>query len=514
MKSSSKLIAAAVATVLGSSAAHALAPTATITYTFYEGGGSAQENSVYAAVYSLLSPSTIDVYTDNGVKASGSYLIVTGTTVPQSGGQAPFNVATNIMFIYKFNGGSFPNGAFPFAYPTSATQGQLAYPTIASITSATTTGNSGTPTPANPTYGFTAVDTNDQPTDFGVTDVEVPLFNYFYNLNGTAALTPSQLSGIAQEGVYDDVFGIAVTNTVYNGTSGFPHPKTNFTKGDIVGILTGTTTNWNQIFADDGTEFPSKPIWFLDRGSGSGTKAGENQYFLNYPGGFSYGASLKPNSVGATANSNYTDTILNLSGGYQDVKEASTAACVTDLQNANAAGDYAVTVLATQFAPALNKVGGVNVYSFVKIDGIGIDTGSGSDNINGSTSTSYTNAVTGAYDYVLQNSFNYRSGLLTASSPGTITQPPAGSAPNVVVAYAVRNNLQAESLAGANSGKAFPLAVTGVLIDPVLAPAQAAGVILDTRSRNSASPMVPSFDATNSGAGGAGGVITYGSDPL
>jgi hypothetical protein len=82
------------------------------------------------------------------------------------------------------------------------------------------------------------------------------------------------------------------------------------------------------------------------------------------------------------------------------------------------------------------------------------------------------------------------------------------------VAYAVRNNLQAESLAGANSGKAFPLAVTGVLIDPVLAPAQAAGVILDTRSRNSASPMVPSFDATNSGAGGAGGVITYGSDPL
>jgi hypothetical protein len=514
MKSSSKLVAAAVATALSTGAAHALPPSATITYTFYEGGGSAQENSVYTAVYSLLSPSTVDVYTDNGVKASGSYLIVTGTTVPQSGGQAPFNVATNIEFIYKFNGGSFPNGAFPFAYPTSATQAQLSYPTIASITSATSTGNSGTPTPSNPTYEFTAVDTNVQSTDFGVTDVEVPLFNYFYNLNGTPALTPSQLAGIAQEGVYDDVFGIAVTNTVYNGTSGFAHPKTSFTKSEIVGILTGTTTNWNQLFADDGTEFPSKPIWFLDRGSGSGTKAGENQYFLNYPGSFNYGASLKPNSVGATANSNYTDTILNLSGGYQDVKEASTAACVTDLQNANAAGDYAVTVLATQFAPALNKVGGVNVYSFVKIDGIGIDTGTGSDNINGSTSTSYTNAVTGAYDYVLQNSFNYRSGLLTASSPGTITQPPAGSAPNVVVAYAVRNNLQAESLAGANSGKAFPLAVTGVLIDPVLAPAQDAGVILNTRFRVSAAPLQPNFDATDSGSGGTGGVITYGSDPL
>jgi hypothetical protein len=513
MKSSSKLIAAAVATALGTSA-HALPPTATITYTFYEGGGSAQENSIYSALYNLLSPSTVDVYTDGGTKASSSYLVVTGTTVPQGGGQAPFNVATNIEFIYKFNGGSFPNGAFPFAYPTSASQAQLSFPTIASIASATATGNSGTPTPSNPSYGFTAVDTNAQPTDFGVTDVEVPLFNYFYNLNGTPALTPSQLAGIAQEGVYDDVFGIAVTNTVYNGTSGFPHPKTNFTKPEIVGILTGTTTNWNQLFADDGTEFPSKPIWFLDRGSGSGTKAGENQYFLNYPGSFNYGASLKPNSVGATANSNYTDTILNLSGGYQDVKEASTAACVTDLQNANAAGDYAVTVLATQFAPALNKVGGVNVYSFVKIDGVGIDTGTASDNINGSTSTSYTNAVTGAYDYVLQNSFNYRSGLLTASAPGTITQPPAGSAPSVVVAYAVRNNLQAESLAGANSGKAFPLSVTGVLIDPVLAPAQDAGVILNTRFRVSAAPLQPNFDATDSGSGGTGGVITYGSDPL
>lgn len=515
MKSSSKLIAAAVATVLGTSA-HALAPTATITYTFYEAGGSAQENSVYSAVYNLLSPSTVDVYSDNGTKASSSYLVVTGTTVAQSGGQAPFNVATNVMFIYKFNHGSFPNGAFPLAYPSGSTNAELAYPTIASIASATTTGASGTPTPANPTYQFTATDTNMESTDFGVTDVEVPLFNFLYNLNGTTALTASQLAGIAQEGVYDDVFGFAVTNTVFNGTTAFPHPKTNFTKPEIVGILTGSTQNWNQMFADDGTQFPSKPMWFLDRGSGSGTKAGGNQYFLNYPGAALYAkGALKPNSVtSSNVNGGYTDTILNLSGGYQDVEEASTAACVTDLQNANAAGDYAVSVLATQAAPALNQVSSANVYSFVKIDGIGIDTGTGADNINGTTSTHYTNVVTGAYDYVLQNSFNYRSGLLTPSSPGTITQPPSGSAPNVVMAYAVRNNLQAPSLAGANSGKAFPLSVTGVLIDPVLAPAQDAGVILDTRNRVSASPMVPSFDATDSGSAGTGGVITYGTDPL
>src|SRR5271156_1327486 len=193
MKSSSLLIAAAVATVLGTSA-HALAPTATITYSFYEAGGSAQENAIYSAVYNLLSPSTVDVYTDSGTRASGSYLIVTGTTAPQSEAQAPLNVATNIIFVYKFNGGSFPNGIDPLAYPTTAINAQLAFPTIASIASAAPTGNSGTPTPSNPTYSFAATDTNMQPTDFGVTDVEVPLFNFFYNLNGTAALTPAQLS--------------------------------------------------------------------------------------------------------------------------------------------------------------------------------------------------------------------------------------------------------------------------------------------------------------------------------
>jgi hypothetical protein len=39
-------------------------------------------------------------------------------------------------------------------------------------------------------------------------------------------------------------------------------------------------------------------------------------------------------------------------------------------------------------------------------------------------------------------------------------------------------------------------------------------VILNSRFRASASPLQPSFDATDSGASGSGGVITYGTDPL
>jgi periplasmic binding family protein len=517
MKPSSKLVAAAVATVLGTSA-HALAPTAPITYTFYEGGGAADENAVYSALYNLLSPSTVDVYSDAGAKASSSYLVVTGTTVAGAGGntQAPFNTATNIMFIYKFNKGALTNGILPLAYATSASQAKLAFPTVASIASATPSGNSGTPTTSNPSYSYTAANTNSQSTDFGLSDVETGLFNYAYNLNNTPALTASQLSAIAGEGVYDDVLALAVTNTVYNGTASFAHPKTSFTKPEIVGILTGTTTNWNQMYADDGTIMPNAPLWFLDRGSGAAVKAVGNQFFLNYPGGANYtGASLTPHSVlGSNANGGYTDTVLNLSGGYQDVNEASSSAIVTDLQNAQAAGDYAIGFVSAETAPALNQVGGVNVYSFAKIDGVGMDSGTAGNNINGTTATSYNNVVTGAYEYVSQVSFNYRAGFLIASSPGSITLPPAGSAPNVVLTYATRNNLQSVTLAGANSGKAFPLSVTGVLIDPVLAPSQVAGVILDSRNHVTAAPLQPSFDATDVSSSGGPGPITYGSDPL
>lgn len=510
MTPTNKLIAAAVASTLGSSA-FALPPSATIANYFYEAGGSAQENSVYTAFYNLCQASTVDVYSSNGANLDPSYLIATCTTNP-SAPDAPFTTATNILLMYKFNGGSFPNGAFPLAYSlTDPSNNQyLPYPAIAKITAAVASGNSGTPTPSNPSYTYVADASDSHTTDFGVTDVEVPLFNHLDNLNGKAALTATQLAAIAQEGVYDDVFGIAVTNTIYNGTATFAHPKKNFTKSEIAYILTGLATNWNQFFADDGTQMPSKPIWFLDRGSGSGTKAGENQYFLNYPGGSAYGAALTPGSVSGSNIAHYTDSALSLTGGYQDVKESSTAQCVTDLQNVNQAGGYAVSVLAAQVAPALNQVGGVNQYSFVNIDGVGIDTGGTGDNVNGTGGTKYTNVVTGAYDYVLQNSFNYRSGFMTASAPGTITHAPTGAPANVAFAYGMRNGLQAESLAGAHAGTAFPAAVPGVLVDPVLAPAQDAGVILGTRNKNSASPMIPSFDATSV----TGGAITYGTDPL
>jgi hypothetical protein len=502
MKSSVKntLIAAAVATVLGSGAAHALAPSANYAYTFVASGGSAQENAAFVAARNLLSPGSIDVYTTNtSGGADGTYLIVTGTL--NSTATASL-AAGNAIFVYRFGGGSFPNGVQPFYTGTSTPN--VTVPSVAAITGATATGAGtlGNAVPATPTYKITSTATSAVAPDFGLADVEATLFNGTPdNLNGVTPLTASQITSLQQDGIYLDVFGVAVTNALYNAA----HPKTNFTKQEVQGILGGQVKNWNQLFADDGTQLPSVPVFLLDRGSGSGSKAAGNQYFLNNPGSKDAGGALDPGSVtSAGVNAGYTNTALNLSGGYQDVKEGSNAAIVSDLQAANAAGKYAVAILAAEFAPAYNQVGGANQYSFAKIGGVGIDTGTTGDNINGTTATKYTNVITGAYDFAYQNSFNSRAGFV------------GGATNNGKWAALVRTQLQSESLSGANSGLAFPAAVTGLLIDPANAPAQDAGVVLWSRLKNSTAPTQLNFDATTVNPAGAGGTqaITFGSEPL
>ena len=514
MNSSSKtgLIATAVAMALGTQAAHALAPGATINQVYYEAGGSAQENAAFAAVYTLLTPSTVDIYTDQTSGAlSPNYLIVTGTTNAAGNTALGFGSSQNILFFYKFNGGSFPNGAFPFAYPTTDTVNSvLNYPVTSAIGSSVATANASPATnPSSPTYKFTATGTATDPhsPDFGLTDVEVPIFNNLYNLNATSPLTSAQLANIQQDGIYLDVFGVTVTNAVFAGTGDFAgHAKTNFSKQEVAAVLSGAFTNWNQMFDDNGNQMPSKPIWLLDRGSGSGTKASGNQYFLNYPGGLAVGGNLTPRSVNSSSVNNYTNTLLDMTQNiYQDVKEASTAAVVLDLQNANGAGHGAISILAAEFPPALNQVGGVSQYSFAKIGGVAIDTANGStDDINTSGSTKYTNVVTGAYDFAFQNSFNTRAGLIPTGTCTSVTSA------NAKMACAIRTALTSENISAAHSGQALPNGVTGLLIDPVKAPAQDAGVVMWTRNKNSTKPILANFDATSVN----GGHITYGSDPL
>jgi len=500
------LVAAAVASVLGTSA-YALNPTQTAaipaTQTFFAGGGSAQVNAALVAVSSLLN--SVDYYTDSTTGGnSASFLILSGTLKASLG---TLGAGTPILFEYRFTGGSFPNGGLP-QIGSGAT---LAYPTQASLGLATATTNSF----PLPTYAYAANTGATGTPDFGLTDTELALFNYTDNLNGTPQQSSTAISAVQQDGIYNDVEGVAVTNALYA-------VKSNFSKAEVEGILAGSITDWSQLFGDNGQPLsdPSgqSGVFLLDRGSGSGTKAAGNQYFLDYPGGKTSAdtGAQDPGSFTNGYSGAGTGGALLLTGGYQDVKEGSSGAIVTDLQNANAAGKYAIAILATEFPPALNQVGGVNQYSFAKINGIGIDTGYDStatpspitgqyhDNINdpnGKDSsshnygTSYTNVVNGTYDFFYQNSFNTKKGFLS------------GTSNNALWATSIKVVLNKATIASVNSGNAFPSSVPGLVLDPIIVGSQAKGTTLYSRSKVSTAPLQPIYDATN-------GAITYGFDPL
>jgi hypothetical protein len=490
----SKLLATAIASALGTDV-YALPPSARIDYTFYAAGSADEIPAVYWAVTSMMYPGTVDVYTDSSTGGpSSNYLIISGevcffdantcTSLFDSGYIPP------ILFIYRINGSDFDNGIVPQVGAGST----LSYPATASLLNATTV-RSQTSLPL-PTYKFDPADclpsacgVNAQVPDWGLLDEEPSLFNFFANRNGDPALTMLPYN---VQSLYNNVFGIAVTNTLYNGTPTLPHPKTNFTRAEMVGILRGTISDWSQLFGDDGAPLTAGPIALLDSGSGTGLKVAGNQYFLSYPGsatGYGGGA-LYPESVSGTNVNNYTGTALTLPiTNHQDVKESSSIAIVNDLQSANAAGVRAIAILSLQYPPAGNQ------YSFTKINGVGVDTGTTGDNINGTSATKYTNVITGNYDFFYQSSFNTRSGFL---GNGTA---------NAIWAQYLQTQFLSPNISGAHSGRQFPFAVPGVLLDPNTTKSAETGTVYGTRKGISAAPLQLIFDASSS-------LSPLGSDPL
>ena len=479
MKSSKQLslIGAAVAAALGTNA-YALGPTAwgTLNAIYYTGGGSAEVQAVYSAVLRCLTSSTVDVYTDGTGSAkhpqSQSYLILSGTTNGTCGA-----ASQNIGFFYKYNGGSFPNGVQPHLSSGSTL---LAYPTTAQLATATAqSGFSGTVSSVNPDYTFASTPGGTIQPDWGISDEEASLFPYQWNTNN-APLKPGGAGANNAAGLWLAPFGIAVTANVYA-------QKTKWSRGEIAAVYQGANgpygiTAWTQLMADNGSAMTlAGGINLLDRGSGSGTKAAANQYFLDYPASsFSAGGAAQPNSVvGANANAGYTGSALVTSGtattGFQDIKEGSSVSITDDLNAAQVAGIGAIGALGLEFPPLFEQTtAGTNSYFFVAINGVYPDTETAGDNINSATagSTHYTNVVNGTYDFATQVGFQSKNGV------------PAGFEAGVVA------NMKASTISGAATGSAFPTSAEGVLLDALTTGATTAGNVNWSKGGNTAASPV------------------------
>ncbi|HEY2463028.1 MAG TPA: hypothetical protein VGI32_03125 [Steroidobacteraceae bacterium] len=490
-------LACSIAVALGSNAAFAVGPGVTPDFVFYYGGGSAEPQAVGAATCRLMS--NVDLYTSTAAgKADTKYYILYGTT-KAANGSVPSG--KNVMVMYKFNGGSYTNGG----QPQSPASVGLPYPTVASVvTGATATGTgAGTYcTPGNgvPTFQsgtFTIEGTSRQP-DFGLTDLEVPAFAGINNPIAPAALS---LPG-ATTGIYDLVFGMAVTSQLYA-------QKHNFSYSEIAGILSGTITNWNQLYGDQagfvGAALPAGDVILLDRNIGSGHKTSSSAEFLGYPQ-LSALATL-PTSVvnGYLGGSDGAGTPpAACAVGYQDVQESSAAGSVSDLKllAASTCALRAIGIVSMDNPPGIaanQNVAGTNAYDFVSLNGTAVDTGTTGDDENSATATTYVNAIKGNYTDFYQAHFNTKTaGFLTSHTNGA----------DFAAAYLAQ--LKSASLPGCSGspGAKFPGNLPGVItdLDNATTLVGVTCVSVTSRNGNSDSPLSP-FKTIP-------GNITLGSDPL
>jgi hypothetical protein len=509
-KTRNSAIAAAVATALGGAGAAYAVNLPNPAVVFYMAGGSAEPQPVQAAVCALLS--SVDSITDAAGTISSTnnfssdYLVLEGTATKAIGA---ITQGTEVMVMYKFNGGSYLNGAQSFG----TGGGSLTYPTVSSvITGATaiasgTTSNSGGPGTActagdgGPTYqqtGYTLSNTN-QP-QIGITDLEVGAFSGDNNPNGA---TSALITPVSPHSGYDLVEGIAVNDKLFK-------IKSNFTTEEVKKILSGLLTDWHDFTGDNGqpVAIAKTPTVIIDRNIGSGTKTAGSAYFLGYPwlGAF----QLRSNSaISGYTGTGSASTRVNVSGsgpgagggGFVDWNDGNSALVVEDLQTCNASSALCIAVLSADNAPYLNQVGGANAYDFVSINGTFVDSNvTGTDSLNdpsGAGST-FRNVILGNY------SFYYQVSIQTlASYTGNNLAMEAALLPLLTT--------NASSIAGITQKKKFPVAAPSITLDPDLlsavTAAPAAGTMLETRSGNS-----DSFPAVSPELFGA--TLTFSNDPL
>jgi ABC-type phosphate transport system substrate-binding protein len=464
MKLNTKLLAIGATALAASFQAQAFGPTQAPDFVFYVGGGSAQGGAFIAFAEKLMTPG-FDVYTDQATCATdgANYRAVfgtVGTTLPDGSSTPASLVGKKVLVEYGNNGGTFANGIDGLARSHAIIfqnyiNSQGTNNTVSCGGSRWSTGISGT-----------AVTSNHVP-DIGFSDEEVTLFTGTNLPAATSALTSTELSKISTFPLYENVFGVAETNLL-------AAQKKNFSKFELTGIESGAIKNWSQVKGDvgsfNGVALPAGPVVFIDRNSGSGSKAAWNAYFLHNPSSKAFGGTVPP-KVSTNANiGDCTNFTVN-----SDCAQSSNGNVKAALDAANGKAARAVGILGLEFQPAAT-----DSYVFGNINGVAI---------NGITSVTCGNAVpnafepanvvSGAHDLFFTNSFQYR----TASVNGASFEGDGSAASDFMDAFLI-----------VASDPATEVSVPGLLLDPDVSGAPSgnpwdACITRGTRHQNSTAPL-------------------------
>ncbi len=345
-------IAAAVTAALGTSSAFALTTNAPIAITILQSGSSAVQPAIQQVWTDFCVPGTLTTY----VSADGASFFDYTCTLKSI---APIPAAAqgqNLLYEETAAGGSV-QGVNPVALSQGKTYMNLSS-CGAGLASGTVTCGDNADATAIP--------------DVGISDVEPKLFVSPNLPSGFTALTSGQLGNLHVDGLFQQVFQVAV------GASAHTAGITNITSSQLATVLNGATTDWHTLnqAVPQGTK-----IAVCLRTAGSGTQAGANALFLANPC-----APSGELALGTTAN-----IVFNSSTGI--LKN-----CLNHTLASNVNPGWELGILGLADGP---KAG--DTYTGISID---------------SVAANAANAATGAYRYLVESTLQYRTSLNTTTAQG------------------------------------------------------------------------------------------------
>jgi hypothetical protein len=383
-------IAAAVAAVLGTSSAFALPTNATIDITILQTGSSAVQPAIQQVWTDFCVAGTLTTYVSSDGASFFDYSCTLKSVSP-----IPASAQGKNMLYEETTAGGSVQGVNPVAL----SQGHL-YNGLAGCASAA----SGTVT-CTTNGDSTAIP------DVGISDVEPKMFVAPNLATGQAALTSGQLGNLHVDGLFQQVFQVAV------GASAHSAGVTNITSSQVASVIGGLITDWHTI---DQSVAAGTKIAVCLRTPGSGTQAGANALFLANP-------CSPAGAIGVGTTPNIT---FNSSTGI--LKN-----CLNHTLATNVHPGWELGILGLADGP---KSG--DTYTGVSID---------------SVAANAANAATGAYKYLVESTLQYRTSENITTLPGSL----------IVALHTILST--PSSLATVNSGLPAP-AFNAEQAPPAIAP--------------------------------------------
>jgi hypothetical protein len=283
---------------------------------------------------------------------------------------------------------------------------------------------------ANPlTGGSYTADTLCRRGSLGLSDTEAEMF-LGSNINARpnasdpndvddyVKLTSAQIGHLTRKRTAGQVFGIAVSNSVFTAlqtaqgitpgapvTDGTASNWPSLGKDQVRQLLSGSASQWTQVIQNIGLSGNLNNIAICRRDQGSGTQASANQFFFNYPCDTNNQAPQRDTGGAPLPSGLYAQE--NFSSNY--VKYCLNQAEAGQLPGSSGTQQYgAIGLLAANGDPSSTNTPLVDTWKWVKIDG---------------NAPTLSNAILGKYDdwYEFQIAYNNQSGALNANESAFAT---------------------------------------------------------------------------------------------